>query len=140
MAQTVKNLSVMWETQVWSLGQEDSLKKGMATLQYSCLESSMDRGVWQATVHGVTELDMTEWLTLSQNKMEIILKKDNDWQFFEIEKNTLLVELSSHSIVKLLKTKEQDRTLTVKGKQNTIWKEGIIRQTYNWFLNRNKRS
>ena len=22
-------------------------------LQYSCLENSMDRGVWQATVHGV---------------------------------------------------------------------------------------
>ena len=26
-------------------------------LQYSCLENSMDRGVWQATVHGVSELD-----------------------------------------------------------------------------------
>ena len=24
-------------------------------LQYSCLEDSMDRGAWQATVHGVTE-------------------------------------------------------------------------------------
>ena len=24
-------------------------------LQYSCLENSMDRGAWQATVHGVTE-------------------------------------------------------------------------------------
>ena len=29
-------------------------------LHYSCLENSMDRGAWQATVHGVTELDMTE--------------------------------------------------------------------------------
>ena len=29
-------------------------------LQYSCLENSMDRRTWQATVHGVTkELDMT---------------------------------------------------------------------------------
>ena len=29
-------------------------------LQYSCLESSMDRGTWQATVHGVAkESDMT---------------------------------------------------------------------------------
>ena len=26
-------------------------------LQYSCLENSMDRGAWQATVHGVSELD-----------------------------------------------------------------------------------
>ena len=24
-------------------------------LQYSCLENSMDRGGWQATVHGVTK-------------------------------------------------------------------------------------
>ena len=31
MAQTVKNLPAMWETQVLSLGQEDSLEKGMAT-------------------------------------------------------------------------------------------------------------
>ena len=30
-------------------------------LQYSCLENSMDRGTWLATVHGVAELDMTEY-------------------------------------------------------------------------------
>ena len=33
-------------------------------LQYFGLENSTDRGVWQATVHGVTELDRTEWLSL----------------------------------------------------------------------------
>jgi len=31
VAQTVKNMPVMQETQVRSLGQEDSLEKGMAT-------------------------------------------------------------------------------------------------------------
>ena len=29
-------------------------------LQYICLENSMDRGAWQATDHGVTELETTE--------------------------------------------------------------------------------
>ena len=38
-----------------SLGEE----KGNP-LQYSCLRNPMDRGAWQATVHGVTkELDTT---------------------------------------------------------------------------------
>ena len=32
---------------------------------YSCLENSMDRGAWQATLHGITELDITEQLTHS---------------------------------------------------------------------------
>ena len=29
-------------------------------LQYSCLENPMDRGSWQAVVHGVAESDKTE--------------------------------------------------------------------------------
>ena len=35
-------------------------------LQYSCLENSMDKGAWQATVHGVTKSHtMTEQLSLT---------------------------------------------------------------------------
>ena len=42
----------MQETWVRSLGWEDPLEKGMAThSQYSCLENSMDRGAWWATVN-----------------------------------------------------------------------------------------
>ena len=51
----------MWETWVQSLSQEDPLEKGMAThSSILCLENSMDRGAWQATVRGVTESDTTE--------------------------------------------------------------------------------
>ena len=32
-------------------------------LQYSCLESSMDRGAWQPTVHGVAKSQTAEKLT-----------------------------------------------------------------------------
>ena len=52
-----------------SLGQEDPLEEEMAThpLQCSCLENSMDRGAWQATVHGVAELDRTEHTMLKSS-------------------------------------------------------------------------
>ena len=46
----------MQETQVWSLAQEDPLKKGMAIYSSNaCLENSMNRGAGQATVHEVTK-------------------------------------------------------------------------------------
>ena len=44
VAQLVKNLPVMRETQVQIVSWEDPLEMGMAThsLQYSCLENPMD--------------------------------------------------------------------------------------------------
>ena len=56
----------MQETQVWSLGREDPLEKGMATpLQYSCLENSMVRRAWQTTQSmGSQRVGMTEQLAL----------------------------------------------------------------------------
>ena len=41
---------------VGGLGWEDNPGEGNGNPpQYSCLENSMDRGAWQATVHGVTK-------------------------------------------------------------------------------------
>ena len=42
-------------------------------LHSSCLENSTARGTWQATVHGVAELDMTEQHTQRREKEEIKL-------------------------------------------------------------------
>jgi len=40
------------ETWIQSLGWEDPLEEKMANLlHYSCLEKSMDKGAWEATVH-----------------------------------------------------------------------------------------
>ena len=61
MAQTVKNLPAMRETGVQSLGLEDPLEEGMAThSSILAWRIPMDRGPWQATAHGIAELDTTE--------------------------------------------------------------------------------
>ena len=58
-------------------------------LQYSCLENSMDRGAWQAIVHGVTK--SWAWLSLVLKTLESSLdckeiqpvhpKGDQSWVF-----------------------------------------------------------
>ena len=56
MAQTVKHLFAMQETWIRSLGWEDPLEKERAT--YSNVVAwriPMDRGAWQAVVHGVAK-------------------------------------------------------------------------------------
>ena len=60
--------SAMQETQIWSLSQEIPGEGNGNPLQYYCLGNSMDRGAWQATVHGFTkELDTTSWLSNNNN-------------------------------------------------------------------------
>ena len=52
----VKNPPAMWETWVQFLGWEDPLQEGMAThSNVLAWRIPMDRGAWQATVHGVTK-------------------------------------------------------------------------------------
>ena len=62
MAQTVKNLPAIQENRVWSLGWEDPLKEGMAThSSILAWRIPMDRGAWQAIVHGVAK--SPTWVT-----------------------------------------------------------------------------
>ena len=62
MAQTVKHLPTMRETQVQSLGWEDPLEKEMAAHSSILgLENPMDREAWRAAVHGVAK----SWTRLS---------------------------------------------------------------------------
>ena len=52
----VKNPPVKARDGVLTLGSERSPgERNGNPLQYSCLENSMERGSWQATVHGVSK-------------------------------------------------------------------------------------
>ena len=54
----MQEMQGMW---VQPLSQEDLLEeKNGNSVQYTCLENSLDRGAWQATVHGVVKSDMIE--------------------------------------------------------------------------------
>ena len=75
VAQTVKHLPTMQETQVQSLGQEDPLEKEMAphssTLAW---KNPMDGGSWWATVHGVAK----SWIQLSDFPSLIMNRASGD--------------------------------------------------------------
>ena len=72
VAQMVKRLPAMLETWVPSLGWEDPLEEGMAT-HFSILDwrITMDRGTWEATVHGVTK----SWTRLSDFTFQEMVDK-----------------------------------------------------------------
>ena len=60
VVQTVKSLPVVRETWVQSLDREDPLEEGMETdPSILAWRIPMDRGAWQATVHGVSKSQTT---------------------------------------------------------------------------------
>ena len=65
----VKNLLAVQKTQVLSLGQEDPLEEGMA-IHSSILawKNPMDRGAWQATLHGIAK---------SWTRLKLLCTQDN---------------------------------------------------------------
>ena len=76
ITQTLKNLPAMRKTWVLSLGQslgEDSPKEGNGyPPKYSCLEKSMDRGAWQATVHRVTATNIFTFWDRDQSYVDVM--------------------------------------------------------------------
>ena len=65
VARLVKNPPATQETRVWFLSQEEPLEKHITTFQYSCLENSMDRGIWWAKAHRVTKSQTwLKWLRM----------------------------------------------------------------------------
>ena len=74
VAQMVKNLPAMWETWVRFLGWEDLLEENIAThSSILAWRIPTDRGAWWATVHRVTESDMTERLSTAQYDTKSLL-------------------------------------------------------------------
>ena len=66
VAQMAKSLLAMWETRVWSLGEENLLEKEMGTHSSTLawrIPWTEDPGGLQST--GRKELDITKWLTFS---------------------------------------------------------------------------
>ena len=54
---------------VSGLGRSPGRRHGNS-LQYCCLENPMDKGTWQATVHEVTESDVTKATQQARKKIE----------------------------------------------------------------------
>ena len=68
VVQLVKNLPAVRETCVQPLGWEDPLEKGVAALQYTCLENPHgQRSMAGYHLWGSKESDTTEQLSTAQN-------------------------------------------------------------------------
>ena len=80
--------------------------------QYSCLENPLDRGIWWATVHGVTKSrtwlkQLTTWISLLNNEIYLCPKEYMSpfWiiylcLFFHWYILSILIDLWENSIIK----------------------------------------
>ena len=67
------------EMLVQSLDQEDPPGEEHGNpVQYSCLENAMDRGAWQATIHGVAKSQT--WLKRLSTHVPEHGKRDGDYK------------------------------------------------------------
>ena len=114
MAQLVKNLPAMWETQVWSPGWKDPPGEGKGfLLQYSGLENSMD-----CTVHRVAKT----WTRLSDFHFQLIdfrQRYENDFMRKEKEFSSTNDTWTTAYLYPVMSTLHHTKTL--------IW-DGIMTQ------------
>ena len=84
VAQIVKNLPAMQGTWVWSLIGRSPGEGNGSSLQYFCLENSMNRGAWWAAVHRVTSSRtwVTDWHLLTYLLPIYINKRESTWVTF----------------------------------------------------------
>ena len=76
MAQTIKHLPAMWETRVWSLGQEDPLEKEMRVCVCVCvcvwslptLCDLIDCSLPGSSVHGIFQTRVLEKVAISHSR------------------------------------------------------------------------
>ena len=69
MAPMVKYPLAMREAWVWSLGWEDPLEEGLAThSSIFAWKIPIDRGAWWATVHGILQARILEWVAFPFSK------------------------------------------------------------------------
>ena len=97
MAQMVKNLrgNAGDPGLIPGSGRSPGQRNGNS-VQYSYLENSMERGAWWATVHGVTESDPTEQLTLSE-KGFIKPKQRNIYEKYKADEVKQIIILNTEN-------------------------------------------
>ena len=116
-----------WSTYIWltcvqSLHWENSPGEGNSNpLQYSGLEKSMDRGSWQATVHGVTESDRTEWLSFSHR-----FEKDKESNFERKRRRSSSLIFNKNCLLVFI----CNCLYTMQGEFSLQWPEGVAREMW----------
>ena len=91
------------------------------TFHYSCLESTMDGGAWQATVHGVTK----SWTFLSFLYICIISGICTQWYYFQLS-------LLSTSLSKFSSYRDHTETEIMKRQNFMIFLNIYLKTTRKW--------